>query len=522
MFAKESNNKIFFPKDLKDFRIHFVGIKGTGMAALVEICVSRGAIVTGSDVPDHFYTDEILKKLNIIPYTEFNKENITEDIKLVVYSSAYKLNENPELLEAQEKNIPCMLYSHALGNISAMSYSCGIAGVHGKTTTTGISGTLVKALNLPAQVLAGSVIKSFTTDASMENAGSCTLSLGHDFFVAETCEYQRHFMDFHPKNIILTSVESDHQDFYPTFEDIQNAFIDYALLLPQNESLIYCADDEGAKNTAEKIKTHRKDINFIPYGFNADGNFKIYDYKSESGLQSFKISMFQDEVFALKVPGIHNVRNSVAGIALMINLFCLNKKVENFENLSSEDKSYFIKKIKSGLLDFSGSKRRSEILAEIEYQSDKKIIFIDDYGHHPTAIKTTLEGFKNFYPDKYLIVDFMSHTYSRTASLLEEFASSFESAEQVILHKIYSSARENKKDFEGIVSGEILFEKTKQYHNKVSYFEEILDAKDFVKSIFNSPLPEEKNGFVFVTMGAGDNWKLGTELIKEFRKEFIK
>ena len=327
-----------FPKNLKDFRIHFVGIKGTGMAALVEICVSRGAIVTGTDVPDHFYTDEILKKLNIIPYTEFKKENITNQIQLVVYSSAYKLNENPELVEAQEKKIPCMLYSQALGNISSMTYSCGIAGVHGKTTTTGISGTLIKSLNLPAQVLAGSVIKSFSTDDSIENAGSCTLSLGHDFFVAETCEYQRHFMDFHPKNIILTSVESDHQDFYPTFEDIQNAFIDYALLLPQNGSLIYCADDEGAKDTAEKVKNLRSDINFIPYGFYADGNFKIFDYKSESGLQNFKISMFQDEVFALKVPGVHNVRNSVAGIALMMNLFCLNKNVENFSNLSTEDK----------------------------------------------------------------------------------------------------------------------------------------------------------------------------------------
>ena len=152
-----------FPKNLKDFRIHFVGIKGTGMAALVEICVSRGAIVTGTDVPDHFYTDEILKNLNITPYTEFKKENITNQIQLVVYSSAYKLNENPELVEAQEKNIPCMLYSQALGNISSMTYSCGIAGVHGKTTTTGISGTLIKSLNLPAQVLAGSVIKSFTT-----------------------------------------------------------------------------------------------------------------------------------------------------------------------------------------------------------------------------------------------------------------------------------------------------------------------------------------------------------------------
>ena len=197
-------------------------------------------------------------------------------------------------------------------------------------------------------------------------------------------------------------------------------------------------------------------------------------------------------------------------------LFYQNSEVENFSELSVDKKSEFTKKIKTGLLDFSGSKRRSEILAQLKTDSDKQIIFIDDYGHHPTAIKTTLQGFKYFYPDKYLIVDFMSHTYSRTASLLDEFASSFTFADQVILHKIYSSARENKKDFEGIVSGEILFDKTKKYHKNVVYFEEILDAKDYVKNIFSSPLPEGKNGFVFVTMGAGDNWKLGTSLIKDF------
>lgn len=516
MFENEAKNKIFFPKDLKDFRIHFVGIKGTGMAALVEICVSRGAIVTGSDVPDHFYTDEILKKLNIIPYTEFKKENITDDIKLVVYSSAYKLEENPELVEATKKNIPCMLYSHALGNISAMSCSSGVAGVHGKTTTTGIAGTLVKALNLPAQVLAGSVIKSFSDNSTVNDFGSCTLSIGHKYFVAETCEYQRHFMDFHPQNIILTSVESDHQDYYPTFEDIQQAFIDYALLLPQNGNLIYCADDKGATDTAEKIKKQRNDINFIPYGFNAVGNFKILVHNVESGLQNFKIQLFENEVFSIKVPGIHNVRNATASIALMSILFYQNNEVENFSELSIENKVEFVEKIKTGLLDFSGSKRRSEILAQLKTDSNKQIIFIDDYGHHPTAIKTTLQGFKDFYPDKYLIVDFMSHTYSRTASLLDEFASSFTSADQVILHKIYSSARENKKDFEGVVSGQILFEKTKKYHKNVVYFEEILDAKDYVKNIFSSPLPEGKKGFVFVTMGAGDNWKLGTSLIKDF------
>ncbi len=519
MFDNESKNKIFFPKDLKGFRIHFVGIKGTGMAALVEICVSRGAIVTGSDVPDHFYTDEILKKLNIVPYTEFKKENISDDIKLVVYSSAYKLDENPELVEATKKNIPCMLYSHALGNISATSNSSGIAGVHGKTTTTGIVGTLVKSLNFPAQVLAGSVIKSFADNSSLNDFGSCTLSIGHKFFVAETCEYQRHFMDFHPQNIILTSVESDHQDFYPTFADIQQAFIDYALLLPQNGNLIYCADDQGASDTAEKVKKIRSDINFIPYGFNATGNYKILEHKIESGLQKFKIQIFKDKTFALKVPGVHNVRNATASIALMTILFCQNNGIDDFSKLTESKKNEFIDKIKFGLLDFSGSKRRSEILAEITTKSDRKIIFIDDYGHHPTAIKTTLQGFKNFYPDKYLIVDFMSHTYSRTASLLEDFASSFESADEVILHKIYSSARENKKDFEGIVSGQILFEKTKKHHKCVNYFEEILDAKDFAKSIFSSNLSENKNGFIFVTMGAGDNWKLGKKLIEELKDE---
>ena len=258
-------NENILMSDLNGVHIHFVGIKGTGMAALVEIAHARGAVITGSDVPEQFYTDEILKRLNVKVYTSFDAKNIDSQVQFVIYSAAYKREENPELIEADKRHIPVMLYTEALGAVSALAYSCGIAGVHGKTTTTGLTGTLLKQLNLPAQVLAGSIISSF--------GNTCTLNNGNDYFVAETCEYQRHFMSFHPKKIILTSVESDHEDFYPTYESIRDAFVDYILLLPENGQLIYCADDKGAAEVADIISRKRGDIELIPYGTSAKGYY---------------------------------------------------------------------------------------------------------------------------------------------------------------------------------------------------------------------------------------------------------
>ena len=187
-----------------------VGIKGTGMAALAELLVSRGALLTGSDVPEVFYTDEILQALAIKVMSPFSETNLPSNAQLVIYSSAYKSDVNPELISAAKKGIPLLLYSDALGEFSAHSYSCGIAGVHGKTTTTGLAGTILKGLDLDASALAGSVISSF--------GNHCTMINGSKYFIAETCEYQKHFMSFHPKKILLTSIESDHQDFYPTYE----------------------------------------------------------------------------------------------------------------------------------------------------------------------------------------------------------------------------------------------------------------------------------------------------------------
>ena len=531
------NIKNKLPENLSGVHIHFVGIKGTGMAALVEILYHNGAIITGSDVEERFYTDEILESLGIKAKT-FSKENITDKIEYVIYSSAYKLDKNPDLIAAVEKNLPCLLYTQALGSYSSLYYSCGVCGVHGKTSTTGLVGTILKELDLPTQTLVGSKIKSFgdtctfTSDA-FKQLDSNVDNRKNSVFVAETCEYQRHFMEFFPKNIILTSVESDHQDYYPTYESIRDAFVDYICKLPIGGNLIFCSDDKGAVETALIAKSKRGDINFIPYGINdfscdlgfntnpkngrvkalseacldrtyfCDSfNFKISLGKIDDGKQYFKIKYFGDKDFKLSVPGIHEVLDAVAAIALVCKI------IEHF----GKNPIDFVDTIALGVEKFSGGKRRSEIVSRLKINNND-VIVIDDYGHHPTAVKTTLEGFRNFYKNRKIIVDFMSHTYSRTQSLLKEFSQSFGSADMVILHKIYSSARENPSDFE--ITGKTLFDEVqKNFKNKenVFYFEEVLEAKDFVLSELQKELPVGCQGYLFVTMGAGDNWKLGKEI----------
>ncbi len=491
------------PFDLNGVHIHFVGIKGTGMAALTEILCARGATITGSDVADVFYTDKVLQRCGINP-TLFAEENITDSISCVVYSSAYNANSNCELAKANQLGIPCLLYSDALGQLSANAYSCGIAGVHGKTTTTGLTGTIIHGLGIKAQVLAGSVISSF---GEADGEGSCTMTDGSDYFVAETCEYQRHFMAFHPKKIILTSVESDHQDYYPTYNDIRDAFVDYACLLPQNGELIYCADDAGAMEVAQIVSKKRDDIKLTPYGITAKGNYHISFGDVCDGHQYFYLDGFKSYKFALKMPGKHLVLNASAGIALAVSIL-------QHETNQSEDVIFtqqLAEKISNALLNFRGGKRRTELVGQID-----SVIFLDDYGHHPTAIKTTLEGYRAFYPNRKIIVDFMSHTYTRTAALLEEFASSFSAADKVILHKIYGSARENASATG--ITGKTLFESTKKYHKDVSYYEEIMDAYEPILLELSKKDSDYPDGTIFVTMGAGDNWKLGKALFQQFSK----
>jgi UDP-N-acetylmuramate--alanine ligase len=480
-------------------KVYFIGIKGTGVCALAELFHHSGISVSGSDSAEVFYTDAILKELGIPYYEHFDAAHVPQDAALVIHSAAYNIEVNPEVAQAQRLGIPLLKYTDALGAYSALFDSSGIAGVHGKTTTTALTGVLFRATGLPARVLAGSAVSAF--------GGRSTLSLGDTYFAAETCEYRRHFLAFNPRRIVLTSVESDHQDCFPTYEDIRGAFVDYALKLPACGELVYCADDSGACEVKELVKQKRNDIIAVPYGFGAQGksskdfpgDFWITSYEVRHERTFFRLAGFPDAVFEMRIPGRHCVLDAAAAMALTDILV----KKEYGQGGWTEER---LQKVIDALKGFAGSRRRSELLGE-----KGGVLFMDDYGHHPTAINSTLQGLREFYPDRRIIVSFMSHTYTRTAALLNDFAASLLHADMVFLHKIYASAREV---YSGGVNGQTLFEKTKAVFEKergtgrVFYTEEHLDAAEQLQTIL-------REGDLFITMGAGDNWRLGKKLYSE-------
>lgn len=469
------------PQVLSGLPVYFVGIKGTGMSALAEIFVRKGAVVSGSDIGDTFYTDAILRSLSVPVLVGFSQDHLPADTALVIHSAAYDRTANPELIEADRRGIPILTYTEALGAFSGLYRSAGISGVHGKTTTTAIAGTLAQAAGLPATILAGSAVSNF--------GDRSTLVLGDRYFIAETCEYRRNFLDFRPVLIVITSVEPDHQDYYPTYGDILSAFVEYGKNLPPGGRLIYCADDPGAAEAASLILRDRSDLRLIPYGEKASGPYRISGLRNTPGKSLFTLAGSSLE-WELRIPGRHIVLDAAAAIALVSEL-----KADERGRVSDEDR----RAMAAGLASFRGSKRRSEILGEAS-----GILFMDDYAHHPTAVSRTLEGLRSFYPDRRLVVDFMSHTYSRTEALLDEFAAAFGCADLVILHKIYASAREKK----GTVSGRDLFDRMSALRGNVHYFDEVMDALAFCESIL-------RPGDLLITLGAGDNWKLGRVLFEK-------
>ena len=472
--------------------VYCVGIKGTGVCALAELMLSRGITVSGSDIDEVFYTDAILQELGIPYHNGFDAAHITSGIDVIVYSAAYSAESNPELNEAVRKSIPLIPYPDALGLYSAAFDSTGIAGVHGKTTTTAICGCLIQSLGLPAQVLVGSAVANF--------AGKSTLVLGDKYFIAETCEYRNHFLAFKPKRVVLTSVESDHQDFFPDYQSIRDAFVEYCRLIPSGGELIYCADNPGAVEVASIIANENRGISLIPYGFTAQGDFRVSAYRVENDSAIFSINAFPEEI-RLRVPGRHQALNSAAAIALASVLL----KKENADT-KEKDQAWNEQRrfaVKHTLEEFSGSKRRSEIVGKTG-----GIIFMDDYGHHPTAITTTLKGLRDFFPSRRLVVSFMSHTFSRTAALLDEFAAALALADVLFLHKIYASARER---FDGNINGMSIYNSIKALETscEVFYVDEPLDAFGPLTKILK---PDD----LFLTLGAGNNWPLGLRLFDHY------
>lgn len=493
--------------------VFMVGIKGTGMAALCELLIARGARIRGSDTTEVFYTDAILSRLNVPVIEDFAAEALPGELDLLIHSAAYDPESHPQLRAARDRGVPVLVYTDALGLLSRDRLALAVAGVHGKTTTTAMLGSLLRRTGLPGEVLVGSAVPIFD--------GFSTFSGGAEFFVAETCEYRRNFLAFNPDILVVTSIEADHLDYYRDEDDVSTAFLEFAQKLPEHGELIYCADDPGAVRLATAMRERRGDILYTPYGRHAEGSFAITEIHPGAGATSFRLAGVDAEL-RLRIPGDHNVLNAGAAVAGLHALARRRAAAGPAQTAAagpapsaaarpaqrSEPPSAAAAlapsaaapdpaTVAAGLHDFTGTRRRSEIIGERD-----GVLYLDDYAHHPTAVATTLRGFRHFYPGRRIVVSFMSHTYSRTAGLLEEFARAFGDADVVFLHKIYASAREH---FDGRMSGEDLAEAMARHHPDVRYIAEVDDALPHIRA-------ELGPGDIFLSMGAGNNWVLSHRL----------
>lgn len=454
-----------FIKD-KNKKVHFIGIGGISMSGLAEILLNRNFKVSGSDMKASPITDKLSANGAEVHIGQ-KKDNINEDVDLVVYTAAIS-DDNPELIRAKELNILMLTRAEFLGNImKGHKFNIAISGTHGKTTTTSMVSHICLEANLDPTILVGGQLDAIGGNVRPGNS---------DYFITEACEYKGSFLKFFPYVGVILNIDADHLDYYKDIDDIQNAFIKFSKLIPDDGYLVCCADDERMKNITTQSK-----CNIITYGINSGDVTAKNIVFNEKGCACFDVYKGDSKLLSmqLNVPGKHNVLNSLASICASLAL-----------NISYES-------IVNGLQSYKGTHRRFEIKGTLN-----GVTVIDDYAHHPTEILATLNAAKN-YPHKKIFCVFQPHTYSRTINLFKEFSESFSNVDELILADIYA-ARE--KDT-GVVSSAMLADKISSQGIKCSN----INSFDEIVSHLRKTL---ENGDILLTVGAGDVFKVGEMYLK--------
>ena len=474
--------------------IFMVGIKGAGMSALAVLLKQTGHIVTGSDSPEYFITQNKLTS-HAIPWVESeNGSLVTSKYSSLIYSTAYSRQIHPQIVQAAALGIPVFTYNEYIGKISRETECCCcVAGTHGKTTTSALIDNLLSGLKIPAYAIFGaSQIQK--QKQSYINYKQKNFKTG----IIEACEYQKHFLLLHPEITVITNIDFDHPDTYKNLEEIYDTFTVFALQLPKNGYLIYCASDQGAGKVAERIIKTRSDIRTIPYGGNGAGEedlFSLTKIVQSAGKSEFVLSC-SDETLMLKIPGEHNIFNAVGAIAAAAVILSSRTGLAIQEVIP-----HVIETAKNQLPEFSGCDRRSEIIGDIQ-----NIIIMDDYAHHPKEIIATLSGIREFFPNRRIVADFMPHTYSRTRALFGDFTKAFTLADSILIHPIFSSARE-QQDGDSITGKDL----AEAIPNAV-YVRDHNEACAVACSLLQS-------GDLFITMGAGSNRKTAELLLERLKDQ---
>ncbi len=447
-------------------KIHMVGIGGIGMSGIAEILLDQGFEVTGSDRSLSEITDR-LEKLGATIFKGHAAKNLDE-ADVVVYSSAVH-KDNPELVAAAEKKIPVIRRAEMLAELMRMKYGIAIAGTHGKTTTTSMTSLVLMEGSLDPTVIVGGKLSSF---------GGTNARLGHgDYIVVEADEFDRSFLQLTPVIGAITTLEREHLDIYTDLEDIKRAFVEFANKVPFYGFVILCLDEPSIQEILPLI---RKKV--VTYGLNAQSDLRAVNFSFHENSSKFNLLRHGRDLgeVTLKVPGMHNIKNSMAAIGIGLEL-----------GIGFEE-------IKKAVESFTGVYRRLEMKADVE-----GVMVVDDYAHHPTEVQATLSALKSGWPEKRVVAVFQPHLYSRTRDFHDEFGRSFLNADVLVVTEIYPAREE---PIQGI-TGELIVNDARAFgHKEAHYIPDKKQLPEFLSGIV-------KHGDIVVTLGAGDISKYGEEFI---------
>ena len=431
-------------------KVFFVGIGGIGISAIARMFLQEGKTVLGSDMSDGEITQE-LAALGIPIFIGQGFDLIPNDVDLIVYTTAIKHYDPTLVAQISTTGIPAKTYPEMLHLVTANKYTIAICGTHGKTTTTAMIAKILIENKKDPSVIVGSLLKEYKSNLIVGKS---------EYFVVEACEYERSFLNINPKITVITNIEEDHMDYYKDIADIENAF---STFLDQTGEYVVC--DPNDKNLASVL---------------AGKNIKIIDY-----------TKYLDNVPKLLVAGIHNRKNAACAIAVA--------EILGINNIDAQN----------AVAKFSGTWRRMDLKGTTKSGA----IVYDDYAHHPTEIKASLEGYRELYPrspspgegksKNKIIVVFQPHLYSRTKALFTEFTTAFNEADEVYFLPIFFA----REEFDPTISSEILAEAVAKNVSGAKAFKDFEEAEKFIQE---ANLGE---GDILVTMGAGRAYEVGDILL---------
>lgn len=453
--------------------VFFIGIGGTGLSAIARLLKEKGHVVSGSDQQISDLARELIKD-GITVYQGHSADHL-KGVDLVIRSSAIP-DSNPEVEAAHAANIPVFKRSDILAELMKDQKGIAVAGTHGKTTTTAMISTILQKLGFDPSYIIGSVSKDLGNNAHYGTG---------DYFVIEADEYDRMFLGLSPTIAVITNLEHDHPDCYPTFSDYLQAFLAFTEKVTPDGRVFVFRDDTGIQKLHPFI-THPT---VLTYGTSSDCDYQASEI-TPNQLGGYRFTAYQNNAQSttrlvtvdLSVPGMHNVMNALVTLGI-------------FHSLGLD-----IQSVANSLTEFSGTSRRFDILGEVN-----RITIIDDYAHHPTEIQATLQAARSRYPGRKIWAIWQPHTFSRTMILFDEFKNSFTQADHVIVSQIYAS---REKD-EGFSSSQVV---DAMQHPDARYIASLEDISDYLVENLSS-------GDVMLVFSAGDATKISKDVLSRLTQK---